>query len=48
LAHDDLTQAGKAGLGAWLGLLLGIAVKLALSFAMLGVFIAARLLGNSG
>ena len=44
LVHDDLLQAGKAGVGAWLGLLLGAAVKLALSFAMLGVFIAARFL----
>ncbi len=44
LVHDDLMQAGKAGVGAWLGLLLGVAVKLALSFAMLGAFIAARFL----
>lgn len=42
--HDDLRQAGKAGVGAWLGLLLGVAVKLALAFAMLGVFITARFL----
>jgi hypothetical protein len=44
LVHDDILQAGKAGVGAWLGLLLGVAVKLALSFAMIGVFIAARFL----
>ena len=34
----DLVRAGKAGVGAWLGLLLGAAAKLALILAMLGVF----------
>lgn len=38
----DLVQAGRAGLGAWLGLLLGVAAKLSLSFAMIGVFAIAR------
>jgi uncharacterized protein YqgC (DUF456 family) len=42
LAHRDLGQAGRAGFGAWLGLLLGVAAKLALCFAMLGVFAFAR------
>jgi uncharacterized protein YqgC (DUF456 family) len=42
LAHRDLGQAGRAGVGAWLGLLLGVAAKLSLSFAMLGVFAIAR------
>lgn len=40
----SMTQAGKAGTGAFLGLILGIVGKLAISFAMLGVFAAARFL----
>jgi hypothetical protein len=42
LARRDLGQAGRAGFGAWLGLLLGVAAKLALAFAMIGVFAIAR------
>jgi uncharacterized protein YqgC (DUF456 family) len=42
LARRDLVQAGRAGLGTWLGLLLGVAAKLSLSFAMIGVFAIAR------
>jgi hypothetical protein len=34
----DLVRAGRAGVGAWLGVLLGAAAKLALVMAMLGVF----------
>jgi len=41
LAGRDISQAGKAGLGTWLGLLGGIAVKLTLCVAMLGIFAAA-------
>ena len=44
LAGRDLRQAGKAGLGTWLGLLGGIAVKLALCVAMVGIFAAAYFL----
>jgi uncharacterized protein len=40
-ARRDLRQAGKVGLGTWLGLLLGTAAKLALVFVMLAVFVAA-------
>ncbi len=36
------TQAGRAGLGATLGLMLGVAAKLALAFSMLGLFIVVR------
>ena len=42
LDRSNVKQAGKAGIGAWLGLVMGMAGKLALSFAMLGVFAAAR------
>lgn len=43
IARRDLLQAGRAGLGTWLGLVIGVAVKIALSFSMLAVFLAARL-----
>lgn len=38
----SLSQAGRAGVGATLGMLLGMAAKLALAFAMIGVFIVVR------
>ena len=38
LAVRNLRQAGKVGLGTWLGMILGIAAKLALVFAMVGIF----------
>jgi hypothetical protein len=41
--HGRAGQAGRAGFGAWLGMIFGVAAKLALIFAMLGVFAAARL-----
>lgn len=34
----NLGVAGRAGLGAWLGLMLGTVAKVALLFAMLGIF----------
>jgi len=37
----DLQRAGRVGVATWVGLLLGTAVKIALAFAMLGMFIAA-------
>ena len=36
-----LTQSGRAGLGAWLGLVVATAAKLALVFLMLGIFLFA-------
>jgi len=36
-------RAGRAGLGATVGLLLGMALKIAVAFAMLGIFAIARL-----
>lgn len=38
IARRDLLQAGKAGLGTWLGLILAAIAKLALAFAMIAVF----------
>lgn len=41
-ARRDLAAAGRAGVGASLGLALGAAAKLALGFAMVGIFLVAR------
>ena len=38
----NLREAGRSGLGATVGLALGVAAKLALAFAMLGLFAFAR------
>lgn len=42
VARRDLGQAGRAGLGAWLGLLLGVAAKLAISISMIALFFFVR------
>jgi len=39
-------EAGRAGLGATLGIALGAAIKIALAFVMVGVFLLARFLGD--
>jgi uncharacterized protein YqgC (DUF456 family) len=41
IARKDLRQAGKAGLGTWLGIVVGMAVKIALIGGMVGVFLTA-------
>lgn len=43
-ARRDLLAAGRAGWGATLGLILGTAAKLALGFAMVGLFLLVRFL----
>ena len=43
-ARRDVTQAGRVGLGATIGLVLGTAVKFMLGFAMVGLFAAVRFL----
>jgi uncharacterized protein YqgC (DUF456 family) len=45
-ANRELRHAGRAGLGTWIGLLLGSIAKLALAFLMVGVFAAAWLWGG--
>ena len=40
----DFGAAGRAGIGTWLGLLLGVAAKVAIGFTMVGIFILARFL----
>jgi uncharacterized protein YqgC (DUF456 family) len=42
--RPNLRVAGMAGIGATVGLALGIAAKLALAFAMLGIFVIVRFL----
>lgn len=42
-ARRDLRQAGRVGLGTWLGIVLGSAAKIALLLAMVGVFAVAWL-----
>ncbi|WP_294344660.1 DUF456 domain-containing protein [Prosthecochloris sp.] len=40
----DLHAAGRAGFGAWVGLVVGTAAKIAITFIMIGVFVLARFL----
>lgn len=44
LATRNLAQAGKAGVGTWVGLAFAMAAKVALVFTMIGIFVAAYLL----
>lgn len=45
LSEDrSLERAGRAGFGAWVGMVLGVAAKIAILFAMIGWFLALRLL----
>ena len=41
IAHKDAFRAGKVGAATWFGLLVGTAIKLAIAFTMIGVFVAA-------
>ena len=45
-ARRDLRQAGKVGLGTWLGLLFAAIAKLVLAFAMVAVFAAVYVLNG--
>ncbi|MBN8547884.1 MAG: DUF456 domain-containing protein [Deltaproteobacteria bacterium] len=38
IARQNMAQAGRAGMGTWLGLVIGMAAKLALLGLMLGTF----------
>lgn len=40
--NSKIRQAGEAGIGAWLGMVLGTAAKIAIGFAMIGIYIFAR------
>ena len=43
LAQRDVRRAGKVGIATWIGLLLGTAAKVAIVFAMVGIFVFALL-----
>jgi uncharacterized protein YqgC (DUF456 family) len=43
IADRDLLRAGRVGVATWIGLLLGTAVKVALVFTMVGIFVVALL-----
>ena len=43
IAQRNLWRAGKVGVATWLGLLVGTAVKVAIVFTMVGMFIVALL-----
>lgn len=42
--RKDLRSAGLAGIGAWLGLVIGAAAKVAIGFTMIGIFLIAQFL----
>ncbi len=44
MAQKDIASAGRAGIGVWIGLLLGTAAKITIGFAMIGIFILAHVL----
>ncbi len=44
VARRDLKDAGFAAIGTWIGLLVGSAVKIAIAFTMLALFILVRFL----
>jgi len=46
IARRDMSQASKVGLGTWVGLLVGAALKVAIGFTMVGVFITSYWLGK--
>lgn len=41
-ARSDLRTAGRAGFGALVGLILGVAAKTAIAFSMIGLFLLVR------
>jgi uncharacterized protein YqgC (DUF456 family) len=41
IVKRDAVQAGKVGLGTWLGMVIAIAAKLGINFAMIGIFTVA-------
>ena len=43
IAQRDLRRAGRVGVATWIGLAVGTAVKVAIAFTMVGLFIVALL-----
>ena len=46
-AGRKVQEAGRAGYGAWIGVIIGTAAKLAIAFLMIGVFIFRHFLGGA-
>lgn len=44
IAHRDLFRAGRVSAATWFGLLVSTALKLAIAFTMVGVFVASLLI----
>lgn len=44
IAQQDAMRAGRVGVATWIGLVVGTALKIAIVFTMVGVFIAALLI----
>jgi hypothetical protein len=44
IAHRDALRAGRVGVATWVGMLMGAVAKLAIVFAMVGIFVAALLI----
>lgn len=42
--HQDMLRSGKVGFATWLGMMIGIVIKLGLAFTMVGVVIAALII----
>jgi uncharacterized protein YqgC (DUF456 family) len=42
-AHRDVKRAGHVGMAAWIGFFIGTAVKIAMAFSMVAIFVAAFL-----
>jgi uncharacterized protein YqgC (DUF456 family) len=43
IARRDLVRAGKVGVATWLGMVIGTIAKVAIVFAMVGIFVGALL-----
>ena len=39
--HRDVLRAGRAGIAAWIGFIVGTGVKIALAFSMIAIFLTA-------
>jgi uncharacterized protein len=44
-AHGQIDRASRVGVATWIGLIFGTLVKIAIAFAMIGIFIVAYLVG---
>ena len=45
---SNMVQSGRAGFGAWIGMVIATAIKLAIAFLMVGIFIFSLGFGHTG